>query len=118
MPLVDAEPCTLAIVRRRDVPDAVARPPTLIDAVTYFTWLLQVVATGILPVYAAVGWPARFRGSHLRSAVHRYLASLLAVVVTAVAEVTEFYGQQRDLPLGAGRDAVRDNPTRLLALGD
>jgi hypothetical protein len=40
------------------------------------------------------------------------------VVVTAVAEVTEFYVQQRDLPLGAGRDAVRDNPTRLLALGD
>jgi amino acid transporter len=29
--------------------------PTLIDAVTYLSWLLQVGATGILPVYAAVG---------------------------------------------------------------
>jgi hypothetical protein len=59
------------------------------------------------------GFAARTCGS----AVHRYLASLLAVVVTAVAEVTEFYGQQRDLPLGAV-DAVRDHPARLLDLGD
>jgi hypothetical protein len=55
VPLVDAEPCTLAIVRRRDVADPVAGP-TLIDAVTYFSWLLQVGATGILPVYAAVNF--------------------------------------------------------------
>ena len=112
MPLVDAEPCTLAIVRRRDVADAVAGRPTLIDAVTYFSWLLQVGATGILPVYGAVGWRRGFAARTCGSAVHRYLASLLAVVVTAVAEVTELYGQQRDLPLGAVRDAVRDNPAR------
>jgi hypothetical protein len=92
--------------------------PTLIDAVTDFSWLLEAGATGILPVYAAVGGPRGFAARTCGSAVHRYLASLLAVVVTAVAEVTEFYVQQRDLPLGAGRDAVRDNPTRLLALGD
>lgn len=68
--------------------------PTLIDAVTYFSWLLQVGATGILPVYAAVGVAgAVFAARTDGSAVDRYLAPLLAVVVTAAAEVTEFYGQ-------------------------
>jgi hypothetical protein len=92
VPLVDAEPCTLAIVRRRDVPTP-SPGPTLIDAVTYFSWLLRVGATGILLVYAAVGVAGPvFAARTCGSAVDRYLAPLLAVVVTAAAEV-EFYGQ-------------------------
>jgi hypothetical protein len=67
--------------------------PTLIDAVTYFSWLLRVGATGILPVYAAVGVAgAVFAARTCGSAVDRSLAPLLAVVVTAAAEVTEFTG--------------------------
>jgi hypothetical protein len=93
VPLVDAEPCTLAIVRRRYVPTP-SPGSTLIDAVTYFSWLLRVGATGILPVYAAVGVAgAVFAARTCGSAVDRYLAPLLVVVVTAAAEVTEFYGQ-------------------------
>jgi hypothetical protein len=38
--------------------------------------------------------PARFAARTCGSAVDRYLAPLLAVVVTAAAEVTEFCGQQ------------------------
>ncbi len=49
--------------------------PTLIDAVTYLSWLLQVGATGILPVYAAVGVAgAVFAAGTAGSAVDRYLA--------------------------------------------
>ena len=65
------------------------------DAVTFFGWLLQVGATGILPVYALVGLAgAVFAARTGGNAVDRYLAPLLAVVVTVAAEVTEFYGQQ------------------------
>jgi amino acid transporter len=65
------------------------------DAVTFFGWLLQVGATGILPVYALVGLAgAVFASRTGGNAVDRYLAPLLAVVVTVAAEVTEFYGQQ------------------------
>jgi amino acid transporter len=68
---------------------------TLNDAVTFFSWLLQVGATGILPVYAAVGLAgAVFAARTGGNAVDRYLAPLLAIVVTVAAEVTEFYGQQ------------------------
>jgi amino acid transporter len=68
---------------------------TLNGAVTYFSWLLQVGATGILPVYAAVGIAgAVFAHRTGGNAVDRYLAPLLAIAVTGVAEVTEFYGQQ------------------------
>ncbi|MEN3340879.1 MAG: hypothetical protein V7644_283 [Actinomycetota bacterium] len=68
---------------------------TLNDAVTYFSWLLQVGATGILPVYALVGIAGfvhsrRFGGTPLDI----YVAPLLTVVVVGVAEVTEFYGQK------------------------
>jgi amino acid transporter len=67
---------------------------TLGDAVTYFSWLLQVGATGILPVYALVGLAGfvhsrRFGGTP----VDWLVAPLLAVVVAIVAEVTNFYGQ-------------------------
>lgn len=68
---------------------------TLNGAVTFFSWLLQVGATGILPVYAAVGVAgAVFARRTNGSAVDCYLAPLLAIIVTATAEVTEFYGQQ------------------------
>ena len=68
---------------------------TVNDAVTFFSWLLQVGATGILPVYAAVGIAgAVFASRTGGSAVDRYLAPALAVIVTGAAEVTEFYGQQ------------------------
>ncbi len=67
---------------------------TLNDAVTFFSWLLQVGATGILPVYALVGIAgfvhARRHGGTL---VDWLVAPLLAVVVAVVAEVTNFYGQ-------------------------
>jgi amino acid transporter len=67
---------------------------TVNDAVTFFSWLLQVGATGILPVYAAVGIAgAVFARRTGGSAVDRWLAPALAVIVTGVAEVTEFYGQ-------------------------
>jgi amino acid transporter len=67
---------------------------TLNDAVTFFSWLLQVGATGILPVYALVGIAGavhsrRFGGTIVDLAI----APLLAVIVVGVAEVTEFYGQ-------------------------
>jgi hypothetical protein len=54
-------------------------------------------------VAGAVFFAARTCGS----AVDRYLAPLLAVVVTAAGEVTESYGQRGI-----------DNPARLLDLGD
>ena len=67
---------------------------SLNDAVTYFSWLLQVGATGILPVYALVAIAGfvharRFGGT----VVDRFVAPILALVVVGVAEVTEFYGQ-------------------------
>ena len=69
--------------------------PTLNDAVTYFSWLLQVGATGILPVYVAVGVAgAVFASRTGGSPVDRYIAPLLAIVVAGAALVTEFYGQQ------------------------
>jgi hypothetical protein len=60
----------------------------------FFSWLLQVGATGILPVYALVGIAGfvhsrKFGGN----VIDLFLAPALAVVVVGVAEVTEFYGQ-------------------------
>ena len=67
---------------------------TLVDAVTYFSWLLQVGATGILPVYALVGIAGFLHSRRFGGTVVDWLvAPLLAVVVVGVAEVTEFYGQ-------------------------
>ncbi len=67
---------------------------TVNDAVTYFSWLLQVGATGILPVYGLVGIAgfvfARRTGGNV---VDWLFAPLATVVVVGVAEVTEFYGQ-------------------------
>jgi amino acid transporter len=67
---------------------------TINDAVTFFSWLLQVGATGILPVYALVGI-AGFVHSRANegTVIDVWIAPILAVVVVGVAEVTEFYGQ-------------------------
>ena len=67
---------------------------TLLDAVTFFSWLLQVGATGILPVYALVGIAGFLHARrHGGTIIDRLVAPLLAVVVAVVAEVTNFYGQ-------------------------
>jgi amino acid transporter len=67
---------------------------SLNDAVTYFSWLLQAGATGILPVYALVGLAGFVHSRRFDGTVIDWLvAPLLAVVVVGVAEVTQFYGQ-------------------------
>jgi amino acid transporter len=67
---------------------------TINDAVTYFSWLLQVGATGILPVYALVGIAGFVHSRrHEGTVIDWLVAPILAVVVAGVAEVTEFYGQ-------------------------
>src|ERR671936_2810243 len=67
---------------------------SLFDAVTYFSWLLQVGATGILPVYALVGIAGFVHSRRFGGTVVDWLvAPVLAVLVVGVAEVTEFYGQ-------------------------
>ena len=67
---------------------------TLNDAVTFFSWLLQVGATGILPVYALVALAGAFHSRRFGgNVIDLVLAPLLALVVVGVAEVTEFYGQ-------------------------
>jgi amino acid transporter len=68
---------------------------TINGAVNFFSWLLQVGATGILPVYGLVGIAgfvhSRRHGGNL---IDIFVAPLLTVVVVGVAEVTEFYGQK------------------------
>ncbi|HZR94860.1 MAG TPA: APC family permease [Gaiellaceae bacterium] len=67
---------------------------TINDAVTFFSWLLQVGATGILPVYALVGIAGFVHSrKHDGTILDIIVAPILAVVVVGVAEVTEFYGQ-------------------------
>jgi amino acid transporter len=67
---------------------------TIGDAVTYFSWLLQVGATGILPVYALVGIAGFVHSrKHGGTVIDMLVAPVLAVIVVGVAEVTEFYGQ-------------------------
>jgi amino acid transporter len=67
---------------------------TINDAVTFFSWLLQVGATGILPVYALVGIAGFVHSrKHEGTIVDILIAPTLAVIVVGVAEVTEFYGQ-------------------------
>src|SRR4051812_33069622 len=67
---------------------------TINDAVTFFSWLLQVGATGILPVYALVGLAGFVHARrHDGTVVDWLVAPILTLVVVGVAEVTEFYGQ-------------------------
>ena len=68
---------------------------TINGAVTFFSWLLQVGATGILPVYALVGIAGFVHSRrHDGNVIDIVVAPILAVVVVGVAEVTEFYGQK------------------------
>jgi len=67
---------------------------TINDAVTFFSWMLQVGATGILPVYALVGIAGFVHSrKYGGTIVDIFVAPVLAVIVVGVAEVTEFYGQ-------------------------
>src|SRR5919109_1601050 len=60
---------------------------SLNDAVTYFSWLLQVGATGILPVYALVGIAGFVHSRRFGGTVVDWLvAPVLAVLVVGVAE--------------------------------
>jgi amino acid transporter len=82
--------CTAAVF----VAGLIWKGHTLLGGLTFFSWLLQCGATGILPVYAAVGIAGavhshRFGGT----IVDRLVAPLLAVVVVVAGEVTEFYKQ-------------------------
>lgn len=61
---------------------------------TYFSWLLQVGATGILPVYALVALGGALHSRrHGASILDVAIAPLLAVVVVVLAEWSEFVGQ-------------------------
>jgi amino acid transporter len=61
---------------------------------TYFSWLLQAGATGILPVYALVAIAGAVHSyRHQGSVIDIAVAPALALVVVVAAEVTEFYKQ-------------------------
>lgn len=67
----------------------------LVGGLTYFSWLLQAGATGILPVYVAVAiggavHSRRYGGSVLLDTL---LAPAVAAVVAGLAEWSEFVGQ-------------------------
>jgi amino acid transporter len=68
---------------------------SLEGGLTFFSWLLQGGATGILVVYALVALAgalhSRRHGS--TSVVDLWIAPALALVVVVAAEVTEFYDQ-------------------------
>src|SRR3954449_4066612 len=68
---------------------------SLEGGLTFFSWLLQGGATGILVVYALVALAgalhSRRHGS--TSVVDRWIAPALALVVVVAAEITEFYDQ-------------------------
>ena len=67
----------------------------LVGGLTYFSWLLQAGATGILPVYVAVAiggavHSRRYGGSVLLDTL---LAPAVAAIVAGLAEWSEFVGQ-------------------------
>ena len=67
---------------------------TFNGALNFFSWLLQVGATGILPVYALVGIAGFVHSrKHAGNPIDIFVAPLLTIVVVVTAEVTEFYGQ-------------------------
>lgn len=67
---------------------------SLTGGLTFFSWLLQAGATGILPVYAlvAIGGALHSR-RHGGNVVDLFVAPFLALVVVVAAEVSEFYQQ-------------------------
>ncbi len=61
---------------------------------TVFSWLLLLGASGILPVYALVGFSgARHAMVNGGSAVDTVFAPVIAIVVVGTAEFTQFYQQ-------------------------
>ena len=64
-------------------------------ATTYFSWLLTMGATGILPVYGmvAIAGAVHSRRSGSTNPIDLVIAPVLALVVVIAAEVTEFYDQ-------------------------
>jgi amino acid transporter len=61
---------------------------------TYFSWLLQGGASGILPVYALVAIAGAVHAYRHRSSLLDILvAPVVALIVVVAAEVTEFYKQ-------------------------
>jgi hypothetical protein len=61
---------------------------------TYFSWLLQGGASGILPVYALVAIAGAMHAYRHRSSLLDILvAPVVALIVVVAAEVTEFYKQ-------------------------
>jgi amino acid transporter len=61
---------------------------------TYFSWLLQGGASGILPVYALVAIAGAVHAYRHRSSLLDVLvAPVVALIVVVAAEVTEFYKQ-------------------------
>src|SRR3954465_15048330 len=68
---------------------------SLEDGLTFFSWLLQGGATGILVVYAlvAVAGALHSRRHGSASVVDLWIAPALALVVVVAAEVAEFYDQ-------------------------
>ena len=61
---------------------------------TFFSWMLQAGATGILPVYGlvAIGGAVHAR-AHGGTVVDKVIAPALALIVVALAEWSEFVGQ-------------------------
>jgi amino acid transporter len=68
---------------------------SLEGGLTYFSWLLQAGATGILPVYAlvAIAGAVHSRRHGSTNVVDLFVAPALALIVVVAAEVTEFYNQ-------------------------
>ncbi|MGH8892385.1 MAG: APC family permease [Actinomycetes bacterium] len=68
---------------------------SLLDGLTFFSWLLLCGATGILPVYALVAVSGLVHGrTRGDSALMTYLIPAVAFAVVATAEVTQFYPAQ------------------------
>jgi amino acid transporter len=68
---------------------------SLEGGLTYFSWLLQCGATGILPVYALVAIAGAVHSRRFGSTnpVDLFIAPAVALIVVVAAEVTEFYNQ-------------------------
>lgn len=67
---------------------------SLEGGLTFFSWLLQAGATGILPVYALVALGGALHAQkHGGTVVDRLIAPALAFIVVALAEWSEFVDQ-------------------------
>jgi amino acid transporter len=67
---------------------------SLEGGLTYFSWLLQAGATGILPVYAMVALGGALHSRrHGGGVIEMFIAPVVAFVVVALAEWSEFVDQ-------------------------